>query len=154
MSCVQQGTFRLGTPFPMCGSCHRNRPASPTTDREGHVLSPCFGEGCLNTRERLKHAVTILDIFCIQRDPTDLVCVTLHPSAPLDSQAPCFQQEEVGPSDGDGTGVQDAALRREREKRQLRGGGGITIEMEADAVGEEKSSIGMSGQLCLFTRIN
>ena len=33
-------------------------------------------------------------------------------------------------------------------------GGVVTIEMEANAVGEEKSSIGISGQLYLFTLIN
>lgn len=88
--------------------------------------------------------------------PILLICSVwqaLSPTAPFDSQAPRYQWEKVGPRDGDHTEVQDAAHGREPEKRPFEEKA-ITIKMEADAVGEGKSSIGMSGQFYLFTLIN
>lgn len=91
--------------------------------------------------------MSILSVFCMQPHPADLCCVALRPTAPLDSQAPRYHWEKVGPrDDGDRTEAQDAAHGREPEKRRL-GEGAVTIKMEADAVGEGKSRIGMSGQI-------
>lgn len=45
----------------------------------------------------------------MQPHPADLCCVALRPTAPLDSQAPRYHWEKVGPrDDGDRTEAQDA----------------------------------------------
>lgn len=101
------------------------------------MLSPRFGEGCLNSRECL-HACREHPPRILYAAPSrgSVLCSTPFYSSFRQPGTP-IPREKVEPSNGDSTEVQDAARGR-GENRLL--GEGITKRREADALGEGRSS--------------